>query len=106
MAVNSAAVQGRRGSRWFYVGMAIAIAITVFAGFSRSYFLKAYYDTPELSLLLHVHGLVFTAWVLFFLLQTTLITARRTDLYRRMGIGGAVLEALVLITGTATASSG
>lgn len=103
MAVNSAAVQARRRSRRFYVGMAIAIAVTVFAGFSRSYFLKAYYGTPELSLLLHVHGLIFTSWVLFFLAQTTLVAAGRTDLHRRMGIGGAVLAALVLIIGTATA---
>lgn len=103
MAVESAAARSRRRSRRFYVGMGIAIALTVFAGFSRSYFLKAYFGTPELSLLLHVHGLVFTAWVLFFLLQTTLVAAGRTDLHRRMGIGGAVLAALVFIIGTATA---
>lgn len=103
MAVNSAAVQARRRSRRFYVGMAIGIAVTVFTGFSRTYFLKAHYGTPELSLLLHVHGLVFTSWVLFFLAQTSLVAAGRTDLHRRMGIGGAVLAALVLIVGTATA---
>jgi hypothetical protein len=103
MAVGSAAVRTRRRTRRFYVGMAIAIAVTVFAGFSRSYFLKAHYGTPELSFLLHVHGAVFTTWVLFFLLQTTLIAAGRTDLHRRMGIGGAMLAALVLIVGTATA---
>jgi hypothetical protein len=83
--------------------MAIAIAITVFAGFSRSYFLKAWYGTPELSRLLHVHGLVFTTWVLFFLAQTTLVASGRTYLHRRMGIGGAVLAALVLIVGTTVA---
>jgi hypothetical protein len=103
MAVGSAAVRTRRRSRLFYVGMAVAIAVTVFAGFSRSYFLKAHYGTPELSLLLHVHGAVFTAWVLFFLAQTTLIAAGRTDLHRRMRVGGAVLALLVLIIGTATA---
>jgi hypothetical protein len=83
--------------------MAIAIAITVFAGFSRSYFLKAWYGTPELSRLLHVHGLVFTTWVLFFLAQTTLVASGKTYLHRRMGIGGAVLAALVLIVGTTVA---
>ena len=103
MTMNSAAVQARRRSRRFYVGMAIAITVTVFAGFSRSYFLKAYYGTPELSLLLHVHGLVFTAWVLFFLAQTTLVAAGRTDIHRRMGVAGAVLAVLLLIVGTATA---
>jgi hypothetical protein len=103
MTANISVVSTRPRTRRFFVGMAIAIAVTVFAGFSRSYFLKAYYGTPELSLLLHVHGLVFTSWVLLFLAQTTLVAADRTDLHRRLGVGGAVLAALVLIVGTTTA---
>jgi len=103
MAVSAAAVRTRRRTRRFYVGMAIAVAITVFAGFSRSYFLKAWYGTPELSGLLHLHGLVFTTWVLFFLAQTTLVASGRTYLHRRMGIAGAVLAALVVIVGTIVA---
>jgi hypothetical protein len=103
MAVSTVAVTTRRRTRRFYVGMAIAILVTVFAGFSRTYFLKAQFGTPELSLLLHIHGLVFTGWVLFFLSQTTLVAARRTDIHRRLGVAGAVLAALVLIMGTTTA---
>ena len=103
MTVSAAAVRTRRRTRRFYVGMAIAITITVFAGFSRSYFLKAWYGTPELSRLLHLHGLVFTTWVLFFLAQTTLVATGRTYLHRRMGIAGAVLAVLVVIVGTTVA---
>ena len=103
MGVSSTAIRTKRRTRRFYVGMAIAIAITVFAGFSRSYFLKAYYGTPELSTLLHVHGVVFTIWVLFFLAQTTLVATGRTYLHRRMGVAGAVLAALVIVLGTTTA---
>lgn len=103
MAVSAAAVRTRQRTRRFYVGMAITIALTVFAGFSRTYFLKAYFGTPELNLLLHVHGLVFTLWVLFFLLQTTLVATGRTYLHRKMGIAGAVLAALVFVLGIVTA---
>ena len=103
MAVSTAALATRRRSRRFYVGMAIAITLTVFAGFSRSYFLKSWYGSPELSLLVHVHGLVFTAWVLFFLSQTVLVATGRTYLHRRMGIAGAVLAVCVVIVGTAVA---
>ena len=103
MAVSSAAIRTKRRTRRFYVGMALAFVVTVFAGFSRSYFLKAYYGTPELSLLLHAHGLVFTTWILFFLVQTTLVAAGRTYIHRRMGVAGAVLAALVIILGTTTA---
>jgi hypothetical protein len=103
MTVHPRVITVRRRERLFYVGMAIAILITVFAGFSRTYFLKAHYGSPPLSLLLHLHGLIFTSWVLLFLAQTTLVAARRTDIHRRLGVFGGVLAALVLIMGTATA---
>ena len=103
MTANLSVAGTRRGTRRFYVGVAIAVLITVFLGFSRSYFLKAYYGTPELSLHVHIHGLVFTSWVLLFLAQTTLVAAGRTDLHRKLGVGGAVLAALLLVMGTTTA---
>jgi hypothetical protein len=103
MTVSAAAVRTRRRTRRFYVGMAIAIAITVFVGFSHSYYLKSWYGTRELSGLLHFHGLVFTTWVLFFVAQTTLVATGRTYLHRKMGVAGAVLAALVLTVGTTVA---
>jgi hypothetical protein len=103
VAVQPRIITVRRRERLFYVGMALAILVTVFAGFSRSYFLKGYFGSPQLSLLLHVHGLVFTSWILLFLAQTTLVAARRTDIHRRLGVLGGVLAALVIIVGTATA---
>jgi hypothetical protein len=102
-AVNTAVVGTRRQARLFYVGMALAVLVTVFAGFSRTYYLKGYFGSPELSLLLHVHGLVFTAWVLLFVAQTTLVATHRTRIHRRLGVAGAVLATLVLIVGTTTA---
>ena len=103
MTANLSVAGTRQGTRRFYVGVAIAVLITVFLGFSRSYFLKAYFGTPELSLHVHIHGLVFTSWVLLFLAQTTLVATGRTDLHRKIGMGGAVLAALLLIVGTTTA---
>jgi hypothetical protein len=83
--------------------MAVAMAITVFVGFAHSYYLRTWYGGRELSGLLHLHGLVFTTWVLFFLAQTTLVASGRTYLHRRMGVGGVVLAALVVIVGTTVA---
>jgi hypothetical protein len=101
-ATPAVAVRSRR-TRRFYVAMALAFALTVFAGFSRSYFLKLHYGTPALSVLLHIHGVVFSAWILLFAAQTTLVSAHRTDLHRRLGVAGAVLAGLLLVMGTATA---
>src|SRR4051812_21587124 len=103
MAVSSAAIRTKRRTRRFYGGMAIAFAITVFAGFARTYFLKAHYGSPPLPALVHLHGAIFTAWVLFFLVQTTLVASGRTYLHRRIGIAGAVLAALVFVVGITVA---
>jgi hypothetical protein len=95
-----------RGRRRFYTGIALAIAITVFAGFAPSYYLRGYYVSTPLSGMLHLHGVVFTGWVLLFLFQSTLVAAGRTALHRRLGVGGAVLATLLVVVGTTTAIVG
>lgn len=87
----------------FYPHVALALAIFVFAAFLRTYYLRFLSDLPPLSLLMHVHGLVFTAWVLLFFAQTRLIAVHRVDLHMKLGIAGAVLAALVFAVGVATA---
>jgi hypothetical protein len=95
--------QSRRHERLFYTGMSLAFVITVFAGFSRTYFLRPYFDARPLIPLLHLHGFVFTSWLALFLTQTTLVTARRTDIHRRLGIAGAVIATLMVVIGSSTA---
>ena len=98
-----AGVVNKRRERVFYTGMAAAIAVTVFAGFARTYFLRPYFEPRPLMPLLHLHGVVFTSWVLLFLAQTALVAARRTDIHRRLGVLGAVLAALMVSVGCVTA---
>ncbi len=92
---------GRRG--WFFFGMAIAVAATVAAGFAPTYYLKPLFATPALPLFLHIHGALFTAWVLLFVAQTSLVAAKRTDLHRRLGIVGAMLALTMVASGPAVA---
>ena len=87
----------------FYSGMALAIALTVFAGFARTYYLRPYFQDAPLVPLLHLHGIIFTAWVLLFAAQTTLVAARRTALHRRLGMASVVLVPLMLAVGATTA---
>ncbi len=89
-----------RGHR-FYTGVALLFACTVFVGFSRTYFLKTLFGTPRLSVLAHLHGGVFTAWTIFFVLQTALILSGRTDIHRRLGAPGAVFGVAVVLMGIA-----
>lgn len=99
----SPAIARRRRERWFYVVMSIAAMITVFAGFSRTYYLRPRFTTEPLIPLLHLHGVVFTSWIVLFVTQTMLVAAHRTDIHRRLGILGGVIAALMIVIGTTTA---
>src|SRR5262249_27305572 len=83
--------------RAFYTGMAIAAALAVAFGFSRTYFLRPYFQTTTLDAEFHVHGLVFSAWIALFVAQTSLIAARRTAWHRTLGWGGAGLAVLMVV---------
>lgn len=89
------AVRDRR----FFFGMSIAIALVVFAGFAPTYYLRGYYQTEPLPSVFAIHGAVFSAWVVLFVVQAALVSARRTDIHRKLGVLGAVLAPLMLVVG-------
>jgi len=97
------AIIRRRRERWFYVCMSIAVVITVFAGFAPTYYLRPRFTAAPLMPLLHLHGLVFSSWIVLFVVQTMLVAAHRTDIHRRLGILGAVIAVLMILIGFTTA---
>jgi hypothetical protein len=92
-----------RSDRVFHSGMAIAFLVTAFIGFAPTYYLKSVTDAPPLSPLLHVHGVVFSAWLLLLLTQTSLVAARRVDAHRRLGMFGAALALAMIPLGVTAA---
>src|SRR5215469_13579419 len=92
--------------RRLYIAAAVFIPVIVIIGFARTYYLKALFDTPSLpSMLVHLHGIVMTAWVSMFVTQVSLVAAHRTRLQQRMGLVGAVLASAVVFVGLAVAIS-
>lgn len=92
--------RGVRNGR-FYILIAVASTLLVFAGFARSYYLRSAFGFPALPGLLHLHGLVMTLWFVLFLLQAWLISVQRTRLHRQLGVFGIGLAALmVAVTAT------
>jgi hypothetical protein len=85
------------------MGMAAAMALVVFVGFAPTYYLRPRFVPEPLPLYLHVHGLVFSAWIVLLAAQSMLIATRRTAMHRRLGWMGAVLGALVVVAGTTAA---
>lgn len=70
---------------WFYSGLAGVLLLIVLAGFSRTFYLRAFFDVPQMPAYLYAHGVVLTAWYGGLFLQTLLIWGRRTSLHRRLG---------------------
>jgi len=101
--------QPGRHDRIFYSGMAIAMAVAVFVGFARTYYLSSYFGTSAtltggpFSTVVRLHAALFTAWVLLFLVQTSLVATHRVAVHRRLGVAVAVLAAVMIVAGTAMA---
>lgn len=99
-----AGVKGRRRQgRWFFAGFGIATATTVFVGFSQTYYFKKLFAAPSLPVLFHIHGALFTAWVLLFIAQAYLIAKARIAVHRKLGIVAGLLVLPMLITGVRVA---
>jgi hypothetical protein len=87
----------------FFLRMSIALGVAVLWGFGPTYFLRPWIATRDLSFPVHVHAMVFIAWIALLILQTALVASRRTDLHRRVGSAGIVLAAAVVIAGVTIA---
>jgi hypothetical protein len=104
------AVTPGRYDRVFYGTMAAALGLTAFTGFSATYYFRFLDGGPRttanggsFTALVHTHAALFTAWMLLFIVQTALISARRVAMHRRIGIAGAVLAAAMIVAGTTLA---
>ncbi|HTU12846.1 MAG TPA: hypothetical protein VMG08_18290 [Allosphingosinicella sp.] len=89
------------GERAFYGGMGLAILALVVAGFGpgMARTLSGSGRPPGLTLLIHLHGAVFLAWVLLFIAQGALISARAHDTHRRLGRLSLALAVAMLVLG-------
>ncbi|HET6970098.1 MAG TPA: hypothetical protein VFH92_03140 [Phenylobacterium sp.] len=86
--------------RRFYLVMALVMAAVFVAGFSQTV-PGDFAPTPGLPLLLHVHGAVFTCWVVLFIAQPSLVVAGDVRRHMQLGVVGAALAGAMVIMGLA-----
>jgi hypothetical protein len=87
-------------SRWFFLGMALAMAAVVFFGFGLSYFLPmARGQMPPLAPVIHVHGAFCFGWMVLLVFQAMLVAGGRVSLHRSMGTIGIALGTGMAIFG-------
>ena len=81
----------------FFRMLAIAMGLTVVAGFSLHYFMGR--STFAARPLVHLHGLAFMGWVGIFVTQAWLATHGPIALHRRLGWIGAGWVVLLIVMG-------
>ena len=97
-------VAARGKDRRFYTVMAVAIALTVFAGFAPTFYLRGFFEQKkELTSLVIFHGILFSSWIVLFVTQVRLVAAKRTDIHRKLGVVGAILAAAMPVVGVLAA---
>lgn len=93
------ALERRKADHVFFTTTAVMMLIIVVSGFAPSYFLKGAVFAHLPSVLVHLHGGVFSSWIFLYVIQASLVSAEKVRLHRKLGVLGAVIAGLMVILG-------
>lgn len=81
------------------LGMAVAMALVLFTGFSLNLALgRSSFAVPAIY---HIHGITFFAWTVLFVMQVRLAATGAVAAHRRLGRLAALVLPLLVVLGTA-----
>ena len=83
-------------TRRFYIGITLVLIAMVIRGFWPSYFGLLLSGAVTRPWIIHLHGALFTGWMVLLLGQVSLVASGRVRLHRRIGNVGIAYGALVL----------
>lgn len=104
LARPTRAITGRNGlvDKYFYFAMSLLMVVLVVSGFGQTVNANLLHpDIPRPSIL-WVHAATFSAWVLFFVLQSALVRTHNVRVHRSLGWFGLALGAFMIPLGIAT----
>jgi hypothetical protein len=87
----------------FFTWMALACLVVAGLGFAPSYWIPVASGSIAVSPLTHLHGLLFSGWLLFFVMQTALVARGRTGFHRELGIAGVAIATAMFFVGMGVA---
>ena len=90
-------------NRYFYFSMSLLLAALVAWGFSRTVNDNLFHAAPPRPILLWIHGAAFSAWMAFFIAQSTLVRIHRVSWHRFSGWFGVGLATVMVPLGIAIA---
>src|ERR1700691_987411 len=99
------AILARNGflKRYFYFMMSLLMAAIVISGFQRTVNQHLFHPAVPRPFILWIHATAFAGWVIFFILQSTLVRVHRVSWHRSIGWFGAGLAAVMVPLGVTTA---
>ncbi len=97
-ATDGGSVQTRSRDR-FFLAMSGLLLLILLVGFSRTLYLRLFFEVPPIPAYLHVHGATVTAWFIWLIVQASLVNVNRVNVHRRIGMLGAVIGAAVIPAG-------
>jgi hypothetical protein len=89
----------KRADDVFFTALSFFMLAIVVVGFAPSYFLKGAVFAKLPSVLVHLHGAVFSSWIILFAVQSSLVSAGNIRLHRKLGVLGAVIAGLMVVLG-------
>lgn len=87
----------RKSPSWFLLFSIVGV-FAAFIGFGKTFFAPMAAGTFTAPVVIHVHGMFAFAWVLLFLLQTSLIHFWKRKVHEIIGYGGIIVAVGVTIT--------
>lgn len=95
---------GRRYDHYFFSGTAWSMLGVVLVGFGPTYYLAGVFNAPLPSRIIHVHGALFSLWMLMLIVQNSLAFVGRVDIHRKLGLFGFVLACVMVVAGWTAAT--
>ena len=86
------------------VGIAVVMFTVNFVGFVPTFFLRPFFDVPQIPLYLYLHGVVGTAWFALLVVQAVLIANRQFTRHRQLGWLGLGLAVVLIGLGVYTST--
>jgi len=96
----SAHKPSRTADRIFFSVMPFVMMAMVLYGFARTYFLAGMVAAPLPNKLIHVHGAVFTSWMILLIVQTALVATKHVKWHMTLGLFGFGLAVAMVLLGT------
>lgn len=103
MAVSANLLNPRASDRRLFLIAAAGFPLLVLMGYFRTYYFREFFDVKPLNVYAHVHGVVMSIWVLYFVAQTLLIRTKNVKLHMSLGMAGIALAGVVVVTGMVAA---